>query len=441
MPDAPPATRVDDTLTKVPAGASSVGHADHHDSSELPKPWNLTPGRAALIGSLFLLVMIGLFSATYLPQRARDQALAEATATAVAHRPRVLIAKPQAGEATQTVILPGTLSPAQESTLFARATGYVTSWRKDLGDVVRAGELLAVISSPDLDAQLAQAQADVLQAQAQLAQGQSNVVLARISLQRQKDLGPRMTPQQSIDEAQAAYDTAVATAQLDAAAIVADRAAAQHLQELAGFEHVIAPFDGIVTSRTIQVGNLINGAAAAGSGQALYQVTQIDPLLVFLAVPQTQAAAMTTGAKATLTVRGFGATLFTGAITRISHRLDDAAHTMAIEIELPNHDHRLMPGMYATVSMHVPIAAPLLTIPSSALILGADGPTAAVLTQEDRVHLQPVVIDTDTGTSLSISAGITIADRVVLNAGESIAEGVQVEVVKPDADKPAPGHQ
>jgi RND family efflux transporter MFP subunit len=421
-----------------PAADGQGGHDGLDEAERLPEPWALGPGRAALIAGGLVLVGIGIFAATWLPERARTTALADAAQAAVNRRPAVLIAIPKPGEPTQTVTLPGTLSPAQETTLYARSNGYVASWSKDLGDAVHAGDVLAVIAAPDLDAQVVQAQAQVAQSQAQLAQGQANAVLAKISLKRQQDLGPQLTPQQSIDEAQAGYDAALATVQLDQATIASDRAALQHLQAEVGFERVLAPFDGIVTARSIQVGSLINGAAATGSGQALFQVTQIDPILVYAAVPQTQAAAMAPGSAVTVTVRGFGATPFTGTITRIAHRLDDAAHTMTAEVELPNHDHRLMPGMYATVALHVPTTTPLLTVPSNALILGAQGATVGVLTRDDRVHLQPVVIDTDTGSLLSISSGLRPDDRVVLNAGENITEGVEVEIVEPETD--APGH-
>jgi RND family efflux transporter MFP subunit len=384
-------------------------------------------GFALLFLILLALALGGLFLMGFLPLQAEKKALverAQAVTTGVAH---VRVALPKAAPDQLAITIPATLAAAQQTTVYARATGFVRAWKHDLGDHVNAGEVLATIDAPDTDQDLAQAQAALAQAQAQVAQAQANQELARVSLKRLQGVGVGIASQQDIDAQQAAYDAATASVRVDQAAVTANAANVERLQALVSFETVTAPFSGVVTARSVQVGALVT--AGTGSGQALFQVSQVDPMLVFLNLPQAQSSGIAVGAKATVSIRDLGDATFTGTVSNLAGLLDPNAHTMVVELRIPNADGRLFPGMYASASLTVPTRRRLLTIPATGLLFGAKGAQVAVVKPDGHVHLQEVAIDLDTGALLYIGAGLAPEDRVILDPGEYVAEGATAEIV------------
>lgn len=409
---------------------------------DLPQPWRVRSSVVAALVLILLVVIAGAGIAGMLPKRELARTLAAEVETEAAAPPRVRIARARRAPASTTVALPGTIIAYQQAVLYARATGYVARWLKDLGEPVRANELIAVISAPDVEAQLHQAEADLLQARAQVGQAQANTHLAEVSLARLQALGPRLEPQQQIDAQQAALDVARATLALDEAQVASAQANVAHLQALVAFTQIRAPFAGTITRRSVQVGTLVTGGP--GTGQELFQISQLDPVQLSLDLPQAQVVGVRVGAAAQVRVRELGQEPVAGTVTQVAHLLDPSTHTMQIVLTIPNHDHRLLPGMYAVASITVPAARPLLLVPSAALILGSQGSVVAILTRDDRIHLQPVTIDLDTGADVLVSSGLTPDDRVVLNPGENLAEGTSVAII-PDDDAagsaPAGGDQ
>jgi RND family efflux transporter MFP subunit len=402
-------------------------HAESPAAAELPKPFPLGVLGILALGILVLALLAGLFLAGWLPQRAAQADLeqqAKQVATATAH---VRVAKPKPAPDTISTSLPATLAANQQTTIYARATGFVKAWHHDLGDRVQAGDLLADIDAPDTDQDLAQAKAAVAQAQATVAQATANQTLARISLDRLRKVGAGIASQQDIDSAQATLDAATATVALDNANVAAANANVSRLATLVGYEQVTAPFAGVITSRQIQVGSLVTNGT--GTGQALFQISQNDPMLVFVNLPQPQIVGIAVGQKAEVTIREFGTAPFTGTVSHIAGLLDPNAHTMVVELQIPNPDGKLYPGLYATATIAVPTKRKLLIIPANALMISGKGSQVAVVQADNTIHLKSVTVDLDTGATLLISSGLDPGDQVALDPGENVVEGAVAEIV------------
>jgi RND family efflux transporter MFP subunit len=410
----------------APTAPQPSDHAGEPPGHELPRPWPVGARVAIPIAAVLALLLLGLFALGYLPLRRQQGELATEARRSADAPPRVRTASPKPSAPSTSVRLPGTLAPMQQVTVFARATGYLKSWSKDLGDAVAVGDELARIEAPDLDAGLAQAQAALAQARAQVPQAEATAELDHVSLERLKALGPQIQPQQSIDAAQAAYDVAVANVGVAKAQALAAEAALRRSQELVDFERLTAPFAGVVTARYVDVGALITGD---GSSQPLFQVSQTDPLRVFVDVPQPQAPGIAVGQDVAVTVREFGTESFPGRVAHVAHALAPGTHTMTIQVDVPNAQRRLLPGMFATAEITVPPVRRLLTIPATALVLGAKGATVALVDSDNRIHFKTVVIDIDTGAEFGVSDGLQPTDRLVLNPGENLHDGVAVEIL------------
>jgi RND family efflux transporter MFP subunit len=418
-------------MTQAPASQAPAPQDAALDERQRGQGSPLMPLALALLA---VAVFAGLFLLGWLPRARQQAALAGETALDAQRPPLVRVTLPTPGKATTALELPGTLLAAQETVLYARSSGYVRSWSVDLGDRVKADQVLAEVAAPELDQQLIQAKAVLAQAQAGIAQARATLALAKLSLERFKTLGPTIATQQDIDSRQADYDTAAANLQLAEAKAQADDADVHRLEQLVGFGRITAPFAGTITLRQIEVGALIAGGGTAA--QPLFRLTQTDPLRVVVQVPQDSAQAVHLGIEARVAPRGALGEAVTGRVTRLAHALDAVTRTMRVEIEVPNPDGRILPGMYAQVALVIPNPHPLAMINAAALILSATGPQVAVVDGDQRIHLAPVTIDHDNGAELGISAGIGPGDRVVVNPTGRLAEGTPVEVAAPPA-KPA----
>jgi RND family efflux transporter MFP subunit len=315
----------------------------------------------------------------------------------------------RSGEGGQTLALPGTLQGFQQAPLAARSTGYLQRWTKDIGSHVAKGELLAVIESPEVDQQLSQARAARQQAAASLALAKSTV--DRWEALRKKDV----VSQQELDERRSG--AAQASANLAAA-----DANVQRLRQLQGFTRVTAPFDGVITRRNVEVGDLVDA-----SGKTLFVLTQMDPLRVYVNVPQSYAQLVRAGQKVTITQAELRDKAFTGEVARTAGAIDPATRTMQVEISLPNRDGALLPGAY--VQVELPLAASrMLTVPTNALLFRGEGTRVAVVDAANRVRLKPVTLGRNLGESIEVLAGLAEGERLVVNPPDSLADGATVAV-------------
>lgn len=373
-----------------------------------------------LIPFLVVLVLAALLAAGALPrlQQARERAAESEAATGV---PTVYTELVKHDTSATKLDLPATVAGLHETPLYARTNGFVKSLRVDIGSAVRAGDTLATLDLPDLAEQLRQARAVAEQTDATAS-------LAHATLTRWKSLAEKeAVTRQELDEKQAAANVADANAR-------AAKANVANLSEVMRFGAIVAPFSAIVTSRTIDIGTLVSSGAVTGN-RPLFTLVQIDTLRAMVNVPQSTASTVAIGMKADLVVHDLGNAVFPGTVALTSRSFDPATRTLLTEIHVKNADRRLLPGMFAHVSLTVPTSGKGIRVPSIALIIRADGPQVARV-QDGVVHLTKISLGRDFGTSIEVLGGIEPGAEVVVNPSEQIADGAKVKAIRRGA-KPA----
>ncbi|CAN0625754.1 membrane fusion protein, multidrug efflux system [Burkholderia multivorans] len=400
---------------------SSVGI--HVDESGLDLPPRAAVWRRARIVLLVVGVLLAAGAArtvvTNVVNRNRLDAI-----TAQNARQYVLVARPSPAASDGALTLPGTLRGFVEAPIYARASGYVLRWQADIGAHVKQGQLLAELDTPELNQELAQASAQRQQAQAALA-------LAKTSFERAQQLRQRdAVSQQELDDRQGAFNQGSAN-------LAAADANVRRLTELKSFQRVVAPIDGIVTQRNIDVGDLVN-AGNGGTGRSLFTVVQADRLRLYVQVPQAYAPQVRTGQHVSVTQAELAGQRFDGTITRTAEAIDVATRSLQIEITLPNPDGRLLPGAYVQAALSIAPAG-RLSIPANTLLFRAEGPTVATVDAHGQIRLRPVTIARTVGQTLEIDGGVTTDDRLVVNPSDALANGDQVVVAAPKAAPAAAG--
>ncbi|MCA3071748.1 MAG: efflux RND transporter periplasmic adaptor subunit [Rhodocyclaceae bacterium] len=325
----------------------------------------------------------------------------------------VRVTQPKTSDAGQTVTLPGTLQGYTQSPIGARASGYVKRWHRDIGSRVKAGDLLAEIDTPEIDQQLIQALAAREQTAASLALATSS--LERWEALRRKDA----VSQQELDERRSNEVQARANLAAADANIV-------RLRQLESFKRVVAPFSGVITRRSVDVGDLID--AGGGAARALFVLTQTETLRAFISVPQSYAHLVRAGQEVKVTQIELQGRVFAGKVVRTSSAIDPATRTMQVEVNLPNPDGALMPGAFIQVALPLK-ASQATTVETNTLMFRAEGVRVAVVGADGVVKLRPVRIGRNFGPTVEILEGITTGDRVVMNPSDSIGEGDKVTIV------------
>jgi RND family efflux transporter MFP subunit len=365
--------------------------------------------RLAVIAILVLLVAGG-FSVV---RRFSDHR-ALARDTEVLAVPTVAVTRPSAEPNNEQLTLPAQLQAYVQSSIYSRTNGYLRSWTKDIGSRVSKGELLADIDTPEVDQELSQAKAARQQIEAQLQ-------LAKSSAERWNNLRKTdSVSQQEADQQASAYTQAQAN-------LAAADANVRRLEQLESFKHIYAPFSGVITRRNVDTGALINAGSAA-QGRELFDVAQVDPLRVYVNVPQSEAPSIKRGMSAYIELQEFPGQKFTGKVVRTADSIDPATRTLLTEIDVPNKGGRLLPGAYAQVSFAVPVQTVRITVPVNTVLFRAEGPRVAVVGQDKKVHLKPIMIGRDLGTRLEILNGIEPTDQIVINPADSLEDGQPVNV-------------
>lgn len=334
--------------------------------------------------------------------------------------------RPQHGPAEDQMVLPGTVSAFDMSSLYPRASGYVAGWTKDIGARVTKGEVLATISAPDLDQQLAEAKAQLGQLTAAVQQAQANADLGQATDTRTARLvvqGWSSKEQGDTDRLTAASRTAALA--VAKANVTTQEAVVGRLQELKRFEEIVAPFDGVVTARNVDVGDLV--AAGATSGKALFQVADIHRMRIYVNVPQAYLGALKVGIAATLHLPGAKATVDARLVTT-SNAVAESSRTASVELEADNADGKLWPGAFTEVQFHIPSDPDVLTIPMTAVVFGARGMQVAGVDGAGRVTLKPVELGRNLGDRVQVGSGLTADDRLIDNPLESTETGDIVKV-------------
>ena len=338
--------------------------------------------------------------------------------------PSVSVVAPGDRDASATLDLPGRFEAYTQAPIYARVSGYLKSWKVDIGAQVKAGQLMAEIETPDLDQQLLQAKAD-------LATAKANAELARTTAQRwQAMLKTDAVSRQEVDDR--VGESAARDAMLQAAQANLDR-----LLATKAFARIVAPFDGTVTARETDVGALIN---AGGGGVSLFEVANTRKLRLYVNVPQNYVASVKPGTKADITVPGHANKTYTATVVSSSRAIDAASGTTLVQLQVDNRSGELLPGGFANVSLHLPGSSGALSVPSSALIFGKDGLHVAVVDASGKTALKPVVIARDLGKTVELSSGIAAHDRIIESPPDGLVEGTSVRVVEPSQPSAGAGH-
>jgi RND family efflux transporter MFP subunit len=414
--------------------------------------------------ALVLLLVVGI-----LPRISRSSRAAETARAATEDLPVVSVVAAKTSASTSELQLPGNTEPINVAHVYARTSGYVRARQVDIGSRVKAGQVLAIIESPEVDQQLAQARANLEQAHAALAQAQSNLDQARAGVnqasanivqaraneeiaattnerwtrlvsrgvlpkqagdERRTSLAARAAETQAALAASKTADAAVISRQADIAAaraaIDAQAANVRRLEELQGFEHVIAPFNGFVSERKIERGDLVS--ADAGGDRNLFTVVQGNVLRIKVSVPQTYAIDLHPGQPAEVTVNERPGRIFPGKVARTAEALDASSRTLLSEVQVDNSSGDLLPGMYSQVKFALPRAHATILVPANTLLANSQGTRVVIVSQDGHAHFVPVQVGRDLGTEVEIMTGLKGSERLITNPPDTLTEGQPLRI-------------
>jgi RND family efflux transporter MFP subunit len=370
-------------------------------------------------------VVAGLVGVGYSSKSSRDanaEAVLQARLDAVPSV-RTMVTKEE--DAADTIELTGSMAAFDSATLFARATGYISTRYVDIGSKVHEGDVLAVIAAPDLDQQLAQAKAQLAQFEAAVKQAQANADLGHVtSLRTARLVAQGWSSLQQGDQDRLTSESLTAALAVANANVAAQQAAVNRLEQLTQFERITAPFDGVVTSRLIDVGSLVTADAA--NGTPLFSLARTDVLRVQVFVPQAFSFGLKDGDPATITVSEMPGRIFHAKVARNAEALAAGTRTLLMEVDVDNKDGALAPGLYSLIHLHARRLSPVITIPSQAVIFNQDGLQTAVVS-DGKVELRKIDLELDNGATVEVRAGLKPGDHVILSPPANIANGMRVE--------------
>ena len=359
-------------------------------------------GPIAVAGVLALFVVIGVW------RHMRAHSEQERFAQQIG-RVSVDVVDARRDEKPKDLILPGTFQAFKETTIYARANGYVKDWKVDIGDDVKEGQLLAEIETPEVDQQLAQAKA--------------SYEIAKVTADRWRDLvGKNVVSKQEYDQNEKAYEGA--------------KANYEQLQKLQGFQQIMAPFDGKISARFVDFGTLVT-AGSGTAGTPLFGIVQSDPLRVYVFAPQENAPSIHERLSAKIVLQEFPGQEFDGTVTRTAGALNPQSRTMQVEVQVPNHEGRLYAGMYGQVKFFLADENAPIVVPANAFLFRTEGPQVATIGNGDRIHWQNIHVGRDFGDRIEVLDGLKENTKVVMNPTDDLREGTQVEVKPTGESKPA----
>jgi RND family efflux transporter MFP subunit len=374
-------------------------------------------------------VMAALLVGFFIVERIRSHKEAELesqTQAAAGAAPAVDVVRAERAPTSRPMELPGETRGWYQTTLYARVSGYLAKWLVDIGDKVHTGQLLCQLDTPDLDAQFAASQAHLKSSEAQVEVEKANVALAKTTYDRWWQAPANIVSEQERQEKKAGYDAAMARLDAANAQVNLDKADVDRLAALEGFKQVTAPFDGVITARRIDIGDLVS-AGSTSNTTSLYSIAQTDKIRVFVDVPQDAAMQITTGTAAQIRSADLAGHGFEGTVARTSVSIDPASKTMKVEVDLDNPQLLLVPGMYVRVTfkLHQPV---WVQVPASAIMFRSSGPQVAVITGDNQVSFHDISIAEDQGDVVYVGSGLAPGDRVALNISNQIDQGEKVDV-------------
>jgi RND family efflux transporter MFP subunit len=376
---------------------------------------------------IFVIVLVIAFLAVRVDRFFHDRALAKAADASAGEAPLVEVIVAQKVADVQRFALPGETAAWYTSTIYARVNGYVAHWYADIGDHVKKGQLLALIDTPEVDAQLAAARAQLQRARADEAVRRAESVFAKVQYERWRDSPKGVVSEQEREQKHAEYDSATAQYQAAVAQVALNAAQLQQYSALSQFKRVSAPFDGIITARDIDIGNLVTAGSTTAT-TPLYVMTQNSPMRVFVDVPQSAAAELMQGAvPVSVQTADSAARAFPGRVARTSQAINVRARTLRVEIDLDNADASLVPGLYVKVAFSLPPKG-LVQVPAAALLFRSRGPEVARVGADRRITLAAVTIARDDGNVVELASGVAPGDQLALNLSGQVNSGDTVRI-------------
>jgi RND family efflux transporter MFP subunit len=370
------------------------------------------PGKRGLItaGAGAVLLAAAVASYGFIDRAESKQEVVQWTS---AHAiPTVALAQALPADTQQTLTLPGNIQPFNKAAIYARVNGYVKSWDHDIGSPVKAGQVLATIDAPDLDQQLSQAKAT-------LASASANEQIAALTANRDNALVQRQAVTQQL------ADQTAADAKAKEAVVDANEANVRQLEAMQSFKTLSAPFDGVVTARNVELGMLIN---AGGSGQPLFEVSDLHRVRIYVQVPQSFSAGLVPGLKAKFEMPQYPGVQFDATLSHISRAMNATSHSMQVELQADNAAGKFFAGSYCNVHFEIPADPNLVRIPSTALVTGDQGMQVATVDGNDTVVFKSVQLGRDLGDSVEVVAGLSPSDRIINNPPETLSAGDAVRV-------------
>lgn len=378
------------------------------------------PGRRSLLTTAAAVVLLGTFVVGYGFVNRAQSKQEVVDWTKAQSVPTVSLAQLVPGNSNQTLTLPGSIQPFNRAAIYARVNGYVKSWDHDIGSSLKAGQVLATIDAPDLDQQLSQAKAT-------LASARANLQIASLTAGRNDILLQKQIVAQQL------ADQTAADAKAKEAVVDANEANVRQLEAMQSFKTLTAPFDGVVTARSVELGMLIN---SGGTGQPLFEVSDLHRVRIYVQVPQSFSAGLALGMKATFEMPQYPGVQFDATLSHISKAINSSSHSMQVELQADNAAGKFFGGSYCNVHFQLPANPNLVKIPSTALITSSVGSQVATVDGHDKVSLKNVQLGRDLGDSVEVLAGLSASDRIVNNPPETLTAG---DTVRLAAASPAPG--
>lgn len=402
-------------------GSSTYGHVGvEHGYARKTGRW---------IGLLAILLSLGLGTAFVATSKIRAKEafeLEQKTREKAATLPLVDVAVVQPGPGYKQLVLPGETAAWYTTTIYSRVSGYLANWKVDIGDRVKKGEVLATIDTPDLDSQLDAAKAELKAAQAEVNVKEADANFAQSSYDRWRDSPKGVVSDQEREAKKAAEESGVAQLKAAVAKVAVDQAKVDGLTTLTEFKNVTAPFDGVITDRRVDPGDLVT-AGSAGSTTPLFVIQKSDRIRVFTNAPQGVASQLSVGSNVRITTSDGTGRAYDGQITRMTGSLDPHARTMRVEVVLPNANYALAPGMYVRTELNVR-QANSVQIPASAIVFRSKGPQVAVVDRGGVISFRDVSIVSDDGEYVDLGSGVKAGDAVALNISNLISEGDKVAI-------------
>lgn len=375
----------------------------------------------------FLVVPLVLASSAFFGMQARQQQSQQlANVTKSLEVQSVNVIHPERGKSSSDLTLPGMIQAFSQSPVYARVDGYVRTWYVDIGAHVTKGQLLAEIDAPEVDQQLNQARA-------MLKQAETNLELAKVTAPRYQELiKTNSVSQQEVDQNNQNLSAQEANVQAETAAV-------GRLEQMQGFEKIVAPFNGVITERKTDFGDLVN-AGNAGTGHELFRISQNNIVRVFVTVPEEFTSEVKPGTKASMDVISLPNRRFAASVTRTADAIDTTSRTLTVEIDVPNPSGELLPGAYANVHFQLPLNVAPLVLPASTVLFQADGPQVGIVNRQNQVELRKVTLGHDFGDAIEILTGVRSGDAVIANPPDSLTNGMRVAPPSSGASANTKGH-